>query len=295
MKLGVGVRELPGSGLLVQVLNKPQEDGAPGAAECAGIRKGDVIFGVNYQALDGRVPQVSALLKEAFSRAHFARLQISRDATSSSVVQDPLPSRNCPLVTTLLCKAGQLRKAGVLDADEGHILLGMILQCMAWDEGVASALHTPAFPLVPSEHPTGTRPSPGTLSGRDSVGPHSPPSAAATPAPMPASCELDSLVMHAKGLREAIGTVCLTASYSKELKDEGSTLSSAGITRADECHDTSEGQDRRGVEERKAVSAVGKGSRKDSSSRPGPSCAQPSSPGVLWLVFWAEDIATGHQ
>ncbi|CBN76111.1 conserved unknown protein [Ectocarpus siliculosus] len=176
MTLGVTVKELGGGAVFVEDVRK-LPGGSSGPAELAGILVGDVILGINYEPLEKGLVHTSTRLAEAIALAGFVKLQISRCVRSKSWRQS-LPRKDCALVSELMWRTAQLRKAG---SAERHSIAGLVLQRMAWEEGTSRAL----APLLATTPPVD--------SSLESA----------------ASALLDSLVLEAKGLRKAIDVRCL--------------------------------------------------------------------------------------
>ncbi|CAM9146896.1 unnamed protein product [Ectocarpus sp. 13 AM-2016] len=181
MTLGVTVKELGGGAVFVEDVRK-LPGGSSGPAELAGILVGDVILGINYEPLEKGLVHTSTRLAEAIALAGFVKLQISRCVRSKSWRQSP-PRKDCALVSELMWRTAQLRKAGLVSSAERHSIAGLVLQRMAWEEGTSRA---PA-PLLATTPPVD--------SSVESA----------------ASALLDSLVLEAKGLRKAIDVRCLHA------------------------------------------------------------------------------------
>ncbi|CAN0313422.1 unnamed protein product, partial [Ectocarpus fasciculatus] len=181
MTLGVTVKELGGGAVFVEDVRK-LPGGSSGPAELAGILVGDVILGINYEPLEKGLVHTSTRLAEAIALAGFVKLQISRCVRLKSWRQS-LPRKDCALVTELMWRTAQLRKAGLVSSAERHSIAALVLQRMAWEEGTSRA----PVPLLATTPPVD--------SSLESA----------------ASALLDSLVLQAKGLRKAIDVRCLHA------------------------------------------------------------------------------------
>eukprot|EP00752_Nemacystus_decipiens_P014145 g12578.t2 len=184
--LGITVKELGGGAVYVEDVRK-LDKGCSGPAELAGILVGDVILGINYKPLEKGLVHTSTLLAEAISLAGFVKLQISRAVRSNSWRSSlpSLPGKDCPIVTELMWRIAQLRKAGA----ERHTMAELVLQRMAWEEGTLTG---PPPARAPFSSPT------------------------ALPQDYPASDLLDALVLRVKSLREAISVRCLYAKSTIE-------------------------------------------------------------------------------
>ncbi|CAM9743661.1 unnamed protein product, partial [Laminaria digitata] len=189
MSLGITVKELGGGAVFVEDLRKPPGQ-PPGPAEQAGVAIGDVIHGINYEPLEKGLRHTSALLAKAITLVGFVKLQISR-VVSPGNRRKLLPGRDCPIVTELMWRTAQLRKAGVLTSGERYTIAGLVLRRMAWEEGTTMA--PPEPPRTPAHLSfLTTAPVPSLLKSA-------------------ATAQLDSLVLQVKGLREAIYVRCLHA------------------------------------------------------------------------------------
>jgi hypothetical protein len=85
--LGIGVKDLSGNMLAVSMLKRA--NGEPGAGESAGVRLGDVIFGVNFIAVrEGSRTLLSVLKRENERRRKSVHLQCWR---CHQLCSDPIP------------------------------------------------------------------------------------------------------------------------------------------------------------------------------------------------------------
>eukprot|EP00981_Chlorochromonas_danica_P001373 scaffold292_cov161-Ochromonas_danica.AAC.11 len=105
--LSMGMKDLVDGILIVSLLRRA--DGVPGPAEAAGIRLGDVLFGMNFLPTRQGSASMKTLLTEEVERKHAQYLHI-QGWRCSALCSDPVPGYRFPQADDMLPQAYALTK-----------------------------------------------------------------------------------------------------------------------------------------------------------------------------------------
>ena len=122
--LGIGVKDLSGNLLAVSMLKRA--NGQPGAGEAAGVRLGDVIFGVNFIAVrDGSRTLLSVLKRENERRRRSVHLQCWR---CHQLCSDPIPGAMFPKADDVIVQGYSLFRTNVFSDWERWNFIEILLR-----------------------------------------------------------------------------------------------------------------------------------------------------------------------
>lgn len=125
--LGIGVKDLPNNLLTVSMLKR--SGGELGAAESAGIRLGDIVFGINFIPLrDGSKTLLKILKQEEENKKTILHVQCWR---CHQLCSDPMPGSTFPSADDALVQGHSLYRTKVFSDWERwnfiEIMLGYVI------------------------------------------------------------------------------------------------------------------------------------------------------------------------
>lgn len=127
--LGIGVKDLCDKLLAVSMLKRA--NGQPGAGEAAGIRLGDVIFGINFiPTREGSQTLLQIINQEALKSRKTLHLQCWR---CNQLCTDPIPGSLFPRADDVLVQAHELYRTKVLSDWERWNFVEILLSHMLED------------------------------------------------------------------------------------------------------------------------------------------------------------------
>jgi hypothetical protein len=146
--LGIGVKDLSGNMLAVSMLKRA--NGEPGAGEAAGVRLGDVIFGVNFIAVrEGSRTLLSVLKRENERRRKSVHLQCWR---CHQLCSDPIPGAIFSRADDVIVQAYALFRNNVFSDWERWNFVEILLSHMLDEMKLRASLESmPARPEFVSQ------------------------------------------------------------------------------------------------------------------------------------------------